>query len=871
MQDRVLTAADSYSPVPDAHFAYGTAGFRALGKTLAPVVFRCGILSAIRSKSMNGKVVGLMVTASHHPEDDNGVKLIDPEGDMLEFSWESHATLLANAKTPNDIATIITQIIDSTKVDMSQAGQVFIGYDTRATSVELASAAANGIKAIDGVTVKVFAEVTTPQLHYLVSEANHGRNATVADYHQHLAQATLNLLHTTSQGHDSTPVKLPSMLVDCANGVGAIQMQKLMQQLSHALGPNAPQLELRNLGPNGLNLDCGADYVQKMKKLPVGISSARDSGRAMCSVDGDADRIVFYTTAVADAVHLLDGDRIAILFASFVMEQLSVLKQLDQFKTLTIGVVQTAYANGASRQYLEHTLKVPVVMAKTGVKNIHPKAQEFDIGIYFEANGHGTILHKPAVMQALSNVMQPTATASSITPEVSRAARALHSVLVLANPTVGDALCDLLVVMCILALKHWTFEQWFAMYTDLPSVTIKVKVSDRSIIKTNDVETEVVEPAVIRADIADALRAVGSVGRTFARASGTEDVVRVYAEAPTIQAAEYLAGHVAMSVCRHAAGVAPFDLSVVPLSAYMHFHPVPNPEGKKFVLKGGDQTVAVLLAAGQGTRFVSPYPKVLHPFLGKPFAQHAIDAAHECGIDVVVVIGHAAEQVKDTLGRDKNTYVHQTEQLGTGHGVYTSTRVLGHSFKGDIIVMYADNPGVDAVLLNQIKAKHNQNKEKYGGKYGGMILTGLMVDAAGYGRIVRGKQGMIIDIVEKKQIDRMSLTEDRVYEDGSRFSRMQLDLIPEFNSGIVIARADVYLSALADVLGSQTKPAPNTKYEYYATDFVKHMVRRGFLVDGWRIPVKDMHKLEGANTVEELTALEVSFAARRAFEESRKA
>ena len=58
---------------------------------------------------------------------------------------------------------------------------------------------------------------------------------------------------------------------------------------------------------------------------------------------------------------------------------------------MNLGVVQTAYANGSSTRYLEEVMKVPVYCTKTGVKHLHHKAQEFDIGVYFEANGHGTV------------------------------------------------------------------------------------------------------------------------------------------------------------------------------------------------------------------------------------------------------------------------------------------------------------------------------------------------------------------------------------------------------------------------------------------------------------------------------------------------
>lgn len=114
-------------------------------------------------------------------------------------------------------------------------------------------------------------------------------------------------------------------------------------------------------------------------------------------MDGDADRLVYFSVlSNSNKIDLVDGDKILSLFALFLKEQLSILNGHENGKEsksyqASLGVVQTAYANGASTEYLKQ-LGLEVVLTPTGVKYLHEKAAEYDIGIYFEANGHGTIL-----------------------------------------------------------------------------------------------------------------------------------------------------------------------------------------------------------------------------------------------------------------------------------------------------------------------------------------------------------------------------------------------------------------------------------------------------------------------------------------------
>jgi phosphoacetylglucosamine mutase len=114
-----------------------------------------------------------------------------------------------------------------------------------------------------------------------------------------------------------------------------------------------------------------------------------------------------------------------------------------------------------------------VLIAKTGVKHVHAAAHSFDLGVYFEANGHGTVLFSPKVGAVLS---QSSSRATRSSPAWQR----LRLLPCLIHPAVGDALSDLLLMDFILACKQWDVTQWNAnLYTDLPSRQVKVQVQDR--------------------------------------------------------------------------------------------------------------------------------------------------------------------------------------------------------------------------------------------------------------------------------------------------------------------------------------------------------------------------------------------------------
>ncbi|KAJ3242727.1 Phosphoacetylglucosamine Mutase [Chytriomyces hyalinus] len=505
-------------------FQYGTAGFRMDATLLDPVMFSVGLLAVLRSKSHKGKTIGVMVTASHNPEKDNGVKLVEPLGEMLVQSWESYATKLANATTSADaILAVLDSIVKAESIDLSQPAHIVVARDTRPSGQALVASLIDGVQALGG-HIKDYGLFTTPQLHYVVRCINTAGTAsaygepTEEAYYEKLANAFKKIT-------DGYPMLSP-LLIDGANGIGAPAMEKLGKYLGDSFSYQLVNKDVDSRGK--LNFESGADFVKIKQTKPLGMDLA--PGQRACSLDGDADRIVFYFIEQDNTFRLLDGDKIATLAADFIMDLASsaeILVQRDDGSRtpLQVGLVQTAYANGSSTAYVKDTLKVPVVFTPTGVKHLHHAAEAFDVGVYFEANGHGTVLFSPAAIHAFKS-------STGSTPAAAKSIEALRCLTDLINQAVGDALSDMLLVEAVLTYQQKSFSKWNSDYTDLPSRQEKVKVANRGDFVPIKADTELSHPLGLQGKINEEV-AKFSKGRCFVRPSGTEDIVRVYAEAAT--------------------------------------------------------------------------------------------------------------------------------------------------------------------------------------------------------------------------------------------------------------------------------------------------------------------------------------------------
>jgi bifunctional UDP-N-acetylglucosamine pyrophosphorylase/glucosamine-1-phosphate N-acetyltransferase len=232
---------------------------------------------------------------------------------------------------------------------------------------------------------------------------------------------------------------------------------------------------------------------------------------------------------------------------------------------------------------------------------------------------------------------------------------------------------------------------------------------------------------------------------------------------------------------------------------------------------------AVILAAGKGTRMKSKLPKVLHKVGGHPMLEHVMDAAEAAGCrDNVVVIGHGAELVRELVG-DRARIALQAEQLGTGHAVLQAADTL-KDFSGTVMILCGDTPLLEAEELEKFYAEHVKSGAA------ATVMSALMDDPFGYGRILRDANGDVAGIVEQK--------------DASEEQKQ----IKEINTGNYCVEAPLLFEVLR-TLGND-----NAQGEYYLTDVLAKLRAMGKKVGG--VITADSEMIMGVNSRRQLAEAE---------------
>ena len=227
-----------------------------------------------------------------------------------------------------------------------------------------------------------------------------------------------------------------------------------------------------------------------------------------------------------------------------------------------------------------------------------------------------------------------------------------------------------------------------------------------------------------------------------------------------------------------------------------------------------EEVIAIILAAGKGTRMKSDKSKLVHKIYGKEIVLRSYENTKKAGIDnIIAVVGHLKEQVKDVL-KDRVKYVYQEEMLGTGHAVMQAKEFL-QGKKGKVVVLNGDVPILRPETIRNLVEKSITNKEY------ATLLTAIYDNPYGYGRIIRDEGGNVEGIVEEK--------------DATEMQRK----IKEINAGIYCFDIEELLKALDSINND------NASGEYYITDVIKIMNDNGLKTGA--VIVEDNTEILGVN------------------------
>jgi UDP-N-acetylglucosamine diphosphorylase/glucosamine-1-phosphate N-acetyltransferase len=234
-----------------------------------------------------------------------------------------------------------------------------------------------------------------------------------------------------------------------------------------------------------------------------------------------------------------------------------------------------------------------------------------------------------------------------------------------------------------------------------------------------------------------------------------------------------------------------------------------------------------ILAAGKGTRMESDLPKVLHKVGGKPMVSHVIQRAVELGAEKIVsIIGYQHELVKETIGNEPTQFAIQLEQLGTGHAVLQCASQLSE-FDGSILVLSGDVPLISYDTLQNLLETHNISATK------ATLLSAIVEDATGYGRVIRNLQGNLDRIVEHKDANEDELN------------------VNEMNAGIYVFDCKTLFELLPQVGNN------NSQGEYYLPDVLSLILDQGGKVAIEK--TNNITEIQGVNTVQQLKDLDAEF------------
>jgi|GEM_PF-2317896 len=501
-------------------------GARSMGMTIKHHEGFIDHTPAVQYKVMEDNLAGagIIVTASHNPAKDNGIKLLREDGSKIPELWEKIADRIMNAKDLSRELALVIQELGGRQ----QFAPIFEAMER-------------------GVQGTVLTGADT------LSETKY-----IAD--------TVSAMKALMPGSDTMRV----FRIDAANGAGA----RIMEKIAEKVNTTIPNFRIEMVNTHGvINERAGAEYIHKNlskdiasgKALPQWLED--NKGIEMGTLDGDADRNLIFRLDPNNNLEVIDGDKFAALKV-FVLDK--YLKELGLSDKFQVGVAQTVLANMGSAGFFKK-IGVAVQETKVGDKYVRDAAVKWALGdetmnlpahgvaVYYEAAGHGSIIMSQDFINAVKAA-----------PE-SRAKNIIQAIIKMQNMAGGDGIRNLLLFRSLMELEHFDFAKLNDsryMYSDVPKIELEFKVKYKNnVTSIGNLGKELTAPADVKeyveqrlaklradfqakidAGLVDPSTLLVSDFRAIVRASGTSPKVRVQVDGPDSSLIEEAAYEIAQKI-----------------------------------------------------------------------------------------------------------------------------------------------------------------------------------------------------------------------------------------------------------------------------------------------------------------------------------
>lgn len=396
---------------------------------------------------------GGIISASHNPASDNGIKLIDPSGNKFSEEWELITNEIVNSSNLKEtIASILSRFPR-------------LGTGDQA-NIQSALASIGAVQKAE--------PIIKPDI-----QVQQGPNAEPS-YVDRVVEGMVALLKTADK-----KAGVQTFTIDAANGAGSYTVLQIAERINALQQQGEINFRMEVINTSGvINDEVGAEFIHKElgkeiaagKHVPQWLDSRR--GQELGTLDGDADRNLFFRLTEDNELEVIDGDKFAALKVMVLNKYINQLGLQDQFK---VGVAQTVLANMGARAFFDK-IGVQVQETKVGDKYVRQAALDWTfgnpeknmpahgVGVYYEAAGHGSILFSDNFIKAVNEA-----------PD-SRAKTIIQNIIKLQNEAGGDGIMNLVLFRMLMEVENLTFDMLQDnnfLYADMPKLELELRVEHK--------------------------------------------------------------------------------------------------------------------------------------------------------------------------------------------------------------------------------------------------------------------------------------------------------------------------------------------------------------------------------------------------------